>query len=288
MFSAQAEGTIRGSSEAQPLLPEPTIPDCTIDETQNCILPTYDILTKDDRSRGHCDQPDHILNIDKSGSRQDSYVLPPPSADDVTEQDELTGAQTSTSKERRSFSPVPLPVPYMEHSKPAVVEVGQIGKISLLENIAESRFYESVAESSGIKKSKISNDPSEPSVLESRCGHSGDNEIMEGDLKTSSTETGIPERETSHKTQIDAEEEEEKKLRAIAMLRIYTHRLATPRRGSKRRKQSSPSVVEERRSASARSSRPSGANRCGRAGEEGGYRRVTKSAHKETRSIISV
>ncbi|XP_064603423.1 uncharacterized protein LOC135468891 [Liolophura sinensis] len=302
MYSVQAEGTIRGLSEAQPLIREPTIPKCTKVEPEKCNIPSNDTLTKDEPSRDCPDPLDHAssderipahgVEDEKEDGRQDVNFLPPPSADAVTRQDELTTAETSTSKdiskEKSCLSPPPLPVPYMKHSKPAVVEVGQIGKISLLENIAESRFYESVAESSGIKKSKITNGSLEPSAKESRGDHSVDNGIVECDLKTVLTETATSEQESSHITQIDAEAEEEQKLRAIAMLRIYTHRLATPRRGSKRWKQSSRSVAGERRSVSARCSRPSGANRCGRVWEEDGYRRVTKSAHDKTRKMINV
>ncbi|CAC5424944.1 unnamed protein product [Mytilus coruscus] len=41
-----------------------------------------------------------------------------------------------------------LPVPHLEHSKPKTVSVGAIGKISLLESITESRFWEDVVEES--------------------------------------------------------------------------------------------------------------------------------------------
>ena len=37
-----------------------------------------------------------------------------------------------------------IPMPYMDHSKPKVVSVGSIGKISLLESISESKYWEDV------------------------------------------------------------------------------------------------------------------------------------------------
>lgn len=37
-----------------------------------------------------------------------------------------------------------VPMPYMDHSKPKVVSVGSIGKISLLESISESKYWEDV------------------------------------------------------------------------------------------------------------------------------------------------
>ena len=37
-----------------------------------------------------------------------------------------------------------IPIPYMDHSKPKVVSVGSIGKISLLESISESKYWEDV------------------------------------------------------------------------------------------------------------------------------------------------
>ncbi|VDI13225.1 Hypothetical predicted protein [Mytilus galloprovincialis] len=41
-----------------------------------------------------------------------------------------------------------LPVPHLEHSKPKTIAVGAIGKISLLESITESRFWEDAVEES--------------------------------------------------------------------------------------------------------------------------------------------
>lgn len=38
------------------------------------------------------------------------------------------------------------PMPYMDHSKPRVVSVGSIGKISLLESISEAKFWEDMAQ----------------------------------------------------------------------------------------------------------------------------------------------
>ena len=37
-----------------------------------------------------------------------------------------------------------IPMPYMDHSKPKMVSVGSIGKISLLESISESKYWEDV------------------------------------------------------------------------------------------------------------------------------------------------
>ncbi|KAL3842451.1 hypothetical protein ACJMK2_020465 [Sinanodonta woodiana] len=67
---------------------------------------------------------------------------------DETRQEYIEGEKTITKlkqsldyKDKVSVE-TPVPVPYMEHSKPKVVSIGNIGKVKLLENISESRFWE--------------------------------------------------------------------------------------------------------------------------------------------------
>jgi hypothetical protein len=69
-----------------------------------------------------------------------------------------------------------LPVPHLEHSKPKMVSVGAIGKISLLESITESTFWEDMIEET-YRSSKVD----EVSVEEDMNVNSRENELA--DLK---------------------------------------------------------------------------------------------------------
>ncbi|XP_045175240.2 uncharacterized protein LOC123536282 isoform X2 [Mercenaria mercenaria] len=50
------------------------------------------------------------------------------------------------------------PMPYMDHSKPKIVSVGSIGKISLLESISEAKFWEDLALEQQREKNKQSSE----------------------------------------------------------------------------------------------------------------------------------
>ncbi|XP_060583678.1 uncharacterized protein LOC132739879 isoform X2 [Ruditapes philippinarum] len=67
------------------------------------------------------------------------------------------------------------PMPYMDHSKPKIVSVGSIGKISLLESISEAKFWEDLA----IKQQKEKNKQSSEIAAKSEKDDSGTESIGE-------------------------------------------------------------------------------------------------------------
>ncbi|KAK3591897.1 hypothetical protein CHS0354_005107 [Potamilus streckersoni] len=60
----------------------------------------------------------------------------------VEDEKTVTQLKQTLDHNDRVSAETPVPVPYMEHSKPRVVSIGNIGKVKLLENITESRFWE--------------------------------------------------------------------------------------------------------------------------------------------------
>lgn len=67
------------------------------------------------------------------------------------------------------------PMPYMDHSKPKVISVGSIGKISLLESISEAKFWEDLA----LEEQKVSSKPNTEIIEEAKNEDIGAESIAE-------------------------------------------------------------------------------------------------------------
>ena len=122
------------------------------------------------------DNLDDFTSIELKPSRSSWFDDDIPSPDILSPRMPEPTIYTKVKKPKDLIDIENLPVPHLEHSKPKMVSVGAIGKISLLESITESTFWEDMIEET-YRSSKVD----EVSVEEDMNVNSRENELA--DLK---------------------------------------------------------------------------------------------------------
>ena len=122
-------------------------------------------------------------------------------SDDVYVSAECRQPRSKSAMDRGNLMPSPadIPTPYMDHSKPKVVSVGSIGKISLLESISESKYWEDILLEEIARRKEEQNGNSYSSDSDSAYSDVDSNENFEH-LKESR-----PKKRVKSKSEIDSE-----------------------------------------------------------------------------------
>ena len=122
-------------------------------------------------------------------------------SDDVYVSAECRQPRSKSAMDRGNLMPSPadIPTPYMDHSKPKVVSVGSIGKISLLESISESKYWEDILLEEIARRKEEQNGNTYSSGSDSAYSDVDSNENFEHLKETR------PKKRTKSKSEMDSE-----------------------------------------------------------------------------------